>query len=52
MGKEVHMGTKGKFWVNIGINVLTTVVTILLVIPGEQGESVLQMAIQALKALL
>lgn len=46
------IGPKLKFFANIAINVLTSVVTVLLIIPGEQGESILQMAIEALKALI
>lgn len=38
--------------VHVAISILTAVVTVLLVIPGEQGESAIQVAIEALKALL
>lgn len=37
---------------NVCLVVLTSAVTVLLLIPGEQGESVLRVIIEAIKRLL
>lgn len=41
-----------KILVNVGISVLSAVLTVLLVIPGNQGESVISTAIEVLKGLV
>lgn len=38
--------------VNVAVSILTSVLTVLLIIPGNQGESVIQIAVEALKGLL
>lgn len=46
------MNPVAKVWVNVAISVLSSALTVLLLIPGNQGENVLQMVIQALKTLV
>lgn len=44
--------TKAKLFANIGISILSALLTVLMVIPGNQGESAIQLAIEALKAIV
>lgn len=46
------MPAKFKYLIGIAISVLTGVVTVLMVIPGEQGESALQIVIEALQRII
>lgn len=46
------MSSPVKPWVNVAVSILSSALTVLLLIPGNQGESVLQKAIEILKGLL